>query len=102
MNQLKFIRTTHDGNGRCHPFPLEAWRFWREQGTPVGEVLRAETPLALGEIFTASREYALEHPDSPVYANLTEEQVAWRLLKLCEIGMAAVVIEPVPPARSLH
>jgi hypothetical protein len=51
---------------------------------------------------TASREYALEHPDSLMYADVTEEQVAWRLLKLCEVGMAAVVIEPIPPARSLH
>ena len=102
MTQLKFIRTTHDGNGRCRSFPPEAWQFWREYGTAVGEVLRAETPLTLAEVFTASREYALEHLDSLVYADLTEEQVAWRLLKLCEVGMAAVVIEPVLPARSLH
>ncbi|GIK53424.1 MAG: hypothetical protein BroJett014_23970 [Planctomycetota bacterium] len=102
MNQLKFIRTTHDGNGRCRSFPPEAWRFWREQGTAVGEVLRTETPLTLAEVLTASREYALEHPDSLMYADVTEEQVAWRLLKLCEVGMAAVVIEPIPPARSLH
>ena len=92
MIQLKFIRTTHDQNGRSRPFPPEAWQFWREHGAPVGDILRPETPLTLAEIITASREYALEYPESGVYANLTDEYVVWCLLKLCEAGMAAVVI----------
>lgn len=93
MTQLKFIRTTHDGNGRCLSFSPEAWQFWRDHGAPVGDVLRAESPLTLAEIVTASREYVLEYPESGSYAGLTEEYVAWCLLKLCEIGMAGVFVE---------
>ena len=92
MTQLKFIRTTHDQNGRCRPFPPEAWQFWREHGAAVGVILRPESPLTLAEIVTASREYALEYPESGAHADLTEGHVAWCLLKLCETGMAAVVI----------
>ena len=102
MTQLKFIRTTHDRNGRCQSFPPEAWQFWQEHGAAVGEALRAESPLTLTEIVTASRDYALEYPESGVYAALTEEHVAWCLLKLCEHGMAAAIIETAAPARPIH
>ena len=67
-----------------------------------GDVLRAESPLTLAEIVTASREYALEYPDSGSYTRLTEEYVAWCLLKLCEIGMAAAVIEIESANVALH
>ena len=91
MAKVMFIRTTHE-NGRCRSFPPEAWQFWREHGAAVGVILRPESPLTLAEIITASREYALEYPESGGPADLTDEYVAWCLLKLCKAGMAAVVI----------
>lgn len=102
MTQLKFIRTTHDGNGRCRSFPPEAWQFWWDHGALIGDVLRAESPLILAEIVTASREYALEYPESGSYSALTEEYVAWCLLKLCEVGMAAAVIETENTNIAIH
>ena len=102
MSQLKFIRTTHDGNGRCRSFSPDAWQFWWDHGALIGDVLRAENPLTLTEIVTASREYALEYPESGSYSALTEEHVAWCLLKLCEVGMAATVIETETANVALH
>jgi hypothetical protein len=102
MTQLKFIRTTHDGNGRCHSLPPETWQFWWDHGALIGNILRAESPLTLAEIVTACREYALEYPESGSYADLTEEYVAWCLLKLCEVGMAATVIEIESARVALH
>ena len=102
MSQLKFIRTTHDGNGRCRSFSPDAWQFWWDHGALIGDVLRAESPLTLAEIVIASREYALEYPESDSYSSLTEEYVAWCLLKLCEVGMAAAVIETESAKVALH
>ena len=102
MTQLKFIRTTHDDNGRCRSFQPDAWQFWREHGAAVGGALRAESSLTLMEIVLACRDHALEYPESGIYAALTEEYVAWCLLKLCEYGMAAAVIETAPLARSIN
>ena len=102
MTQLKFIRTTHDINGRFRPFPPGAWQFWWDYGALIGDVLRAESPLTLAEIVMASREYALEYPESGSYTRLTEEYVAWCLLKLCEVGMAAAVIETESANIALH
>lgn len=56
MTQLKFMRTMHDGNGRCRPFTPEAWLFWREHDAVVGEILRPNSLLTLAETVTASRE----------------------------------------------
>lgn len=102
MSQLKFIRTTHDGNGRCRSFSPDAWQFWWDHGALIGDILRVETPLTLAEIVTACREYALEYPESGSYANLTEEYVVWCLLKLCEVGMAAAVVEAESVKGVLH
>lgn len=102
MTQLKFVRMTHDQNGRCRSFSPEAWQFWWNHGALIGDVLRAESPLTLAEIVTASREYALEYPESGSYSALTEEYVAWCLLKLCEVGMAAPVIEAESANSALH
>ncbi len=86
-------------DGRCQPFPAEAWEFWRKHGAVVGEVLRLETPLTFAEIATVSREVALEYPESGLFLSLDEEYVAWCLIRLLEYGMAGVVAEPVSPAK---
>ena len=96
MTQVKFIRTTHE-DGRCRPFPPEAWEFWREHGAAVGEVLRAETPMTFAEIVVASREYALEYPEPGLCQSVDEAYIAWCLIKLLEFGMADVVAEVVDP-----
>ena len=101
MAQVKFIRTTHE-NGRFRSFSPEAWQFWWDHGALIGDVLRTESPLTLAEIVIASREYALEYPESGSYTRLTEEYVAWCLLKLCEVGMAAAVIEIESANVALH
>lgn len=101
MTQVKFVRTTHE-DGRCRSFPPEAWEFWREHGTAVGEVLRLETPLTFAEIVTVSREVALEYPESGLFLTLDKEHVAWCLIKLLEYGMAGVVAEPVGPAKAVY
>lgn len=98
MSYIRFIRTTHH-NGHHRSFPTEAMQFWREHGTAVGEVLRLETPLTFAEIVTASREVALEYPESGLFLTLDEEYVAWCLIRLLEYGMAGVVAEPVSPAK---
>lgn len=102
MSQLKFIRTTYDGNGRCRSFPSEAWQFWREHGAVVGNVLRPETPLTLAEIVTASREYALECPESCPSQILDEERIAWCLIKLLQYDMVGIVVEVVSAANVIH
>lgn len=94
MAKVMFVQTTHV-DGRCRPFPPEAWEFWREHGAAIGEVLRLETPLTFAEIVTASREYALEYPETGLFLTLDEEHVAWCLIRLLEYGMAGVVSEPV-------
>lgn len=102
MIQLEFIRPTHDGNGCCRAFPPEAWQFWWDHDALGGDVLGAESPLALAEIVTDSREHALEYPGSDSYSILTEEYVAWCLLKLCGVGIAAAVIETESANVALH
>lgn len=94
MAKVMFVRMTHE-NGRCRSFPPEAMQFWREYGAAVGEVLRIETPLTFAELVAASREHALEYPESGPFLTLDEEYVAWCLIKLLEYGMAGVVAEPV-------
>lgn len=96
---IRFIRTTHH-HGRPRSFPVEARQFWQEHGAIVGEVLRPETPLTFAEVVTATREYALETPENGLYWTLTEEQIAWCLLKLLEHGLAAVH-PPSSPTRSI-
>lgn len=102
MIQLKFIRTTHDGNGRFRPFPPAAWQFWRTHGARVGVVLRSETPLTLPEIMVASQEYALEYPETGMGLALIEPYVAWCLFKLCEFGMVAIVMDPTAAEKLVH
>lgn len=101
MTQVKFIRTTHE-DGHWRSFPPEAWEFWREHGAIVGEVLRPETPLTFAQVVTASREYALEYPESGLFLTLDEEHVAWCLIKLLEYGMAGVVAEIVNPTQAAY
>jgi len=100
MAKVMFVRTTHE-DGRCRPFPPEAWGFWREHGATVGEVLRPETPLTFAEVVVASQEHALEYPESGLFLTLDEEHVAWCLVKLLEYGMAGVVAEPVSPTKAV-
>jgi hypothetical protein len=95
MTQVMFIRTTHE-DGRWRLFPPEAWQFWHEHGAVVGEVLRVETPLAFAEVVTASREYALEYPESGLYLVLDEAHIAWCLIKLIAYGMVSVVVDAWP------
>ena len=102
MTQVKFIRTTHDHNGRCRSFPAEAWQFWREHGAVVGEVLRAEILMTFAEIVTAGQEYALEHPESGLCSTLDEGHVAWCLIELLQYGMAGVVVETIHTANAIH
>lgn len=45
---MKFIRTTHNGNGRCKPFFPKAWQY----RAPIDDALRAENPLTRGQIDT--------------------------------------------------
>lgn len=58
--------------------------------------------LTLAEIVTANREYTLEYRESGSHSALTEEYVAWCLLKLYEVGMAAAVIETESAHIALH
>ncbi|HRQ42409.1 MAG TPA: hypothetical protein PLD25_31220 [Chloroflexota bacterium] len=92
MSYIRFIRTTHH-KGCRRLFSDEATQFWREQGADVGEVLRTETPLTFAEIVSASREYALEYPESGLYLALDEAHIAWCLIKLLEYGMVRLVTE---------
>lgn len=102
MIYLKFIRTTHDNNGRCRSFSPEAWQFWWEHGAIVGEALRPKTPLTLAEIVTASREYALEGQESGLSQILDEERIAWCLIKLLQYDMVGIVFETMPTANVIH
>ncbi len=100
MTQVKFIRTTHE-NGRWRSFPTQAWQFWREYGAVVGEVVRAETPMSFAEIVIASREHALEYPESGLYLALNDAYIAWCLIRLLEYGMSTVVAEGVDAADAV-
>ncbi len=102
MAKVMFVRMTHE-NGRCRSFPPEAMQFWREYGAAVGEVLRIETPLTFAELVAASREYALEYPESGLYLMLDEAHIAWCLIRLLEFGMAGVAIEGISrPAETVY
>ena len=46
MEKIRFIRTTHQVDGRFHPFPADAYQFWHEYGWVVGEVLRHEIGMS--------------------------------------------------------
>jgi hypothetical protein len=95
---LKFIRTTHDAQGQLHPFPSTAWQFWQEHGQNAGQLLRLETPLTFDEFLLAAEEQAFECITDGPQPTADAAYLAWCLLRLVELGMAAVLIEtPTPP-----
>jgi hypothetical protein len=95
MTKVMFIRTTH-ADGRCRSFSSGAWQFWYGHGAIVGEVLRIETSLTFTEVVTASREYALEYPESGPHLAFDEVYIAWCLIKLLEYSMVGIVAKPWP------
>ncbi|MCC6602232.1 MAG: hypothetical protein IT327_03420 [Anaerolineae bacterium] len=95
MEKIRFIRTTHQVDGRFHPFSTEAYQFWHEYGWVVGEVLRHEIGMSFSEILQASIELIAEHPESEL--NLKDESYfAWCLVRLLEFGMVATIEDENP------
>ena len=95
MTQCLFIRNTHDQNGCARTLTPQAWQFWQQQGHIVGSVLRPETPLPLPDIFEACLELAEEQADCGPFREENEQYVAWCLLKLVELDLAAIVLPTV-------
>lgn len=97
---IGYIRSTHDENGRFHPYPAEAVTFWHECGEQVGRLLRPETPLTFAQLYLAYEEAADEHiatcPESELLtikpdSILCEAEVAVILTHLLACGLAAAV-----------
>ena len=77
------------------PSPLKLIKFWREQGWVVGEAFRLEQGIMFAEIVSRCEEYLLEHPESSMLLPLTEQHLAWCLIKLLDYGMAVPVVTTV-------
>ena len=93
MSTVKFIRITQQ-NGRHQPLTPAAQRFWQGIGGLVGTILRPETPLTFTEIGTAYADYTAEDPDIAPFPFVDVPLIAWALLRLVELDLAAIVIEP--------
>ena len=95
---LKFIRTTHDSQGRVRHFPPVAWQFWQEHGHTAGQLLRLEEAMTFAELLTEAKEHAFEHITDGPQPTADEKYLAWCLLRLVDYGMAAVILpSPTPP-----
>ena len=88
MKQVTFVRDSQQ-HGRFRPYPTEAYQFWHDHGWIVGEVLRPEMGMTFAELVQACAELFAEQPDMD--PTLIEERyLAWCLVRLLELGMAAI------------
>jgi hypothetical protein len=91
---LKFIRTTHDAQGRLRSFPPAAWQFWQEHGHTAGQLLRPEEAMTFAELLITAEEHAFEFITDGPQPTSDAQYLAWCLLRLVDYGMAAAVSTP--------
>jgi len=102
MKSVQFIRTTHDQNGRWHPFPPAATAFWQQHGGVIGIQLRPEQPLSFAQLLVGCNEYADEYITDGNHPERNRGYVAWVLVHLLQWGMAAITTpSPTPPTTGL-
>jgi len=102
MQSVQFIRTTHDQNGRWHPFPPAATAFWQQHGGVIGIQLRPEQPLSFAQLLIGCNEYADEHITDGIHPERNRGYVAWVLVHLLQLGMAAITTpSPIQPLTGL-
>ena len=89
---LKFIRTTHNAQGRVRHFPPATWQFWQEHGHVAGQLLRPEEAITFAEFLITAEEHAFEFITDGPQPTADAQYLAWCLLELVDYGMAAAVI----------